>query len=153
MPELHLLAAGRAQHTWDFHGAPHFRSPKLWWMGKVPGSRIYRPFDVVERPLFSIVELELPVVELPRAGLPSELVREESLEPVRLEPKPLPLEREDSTAPLDDSTALGADWTALPREVPLLPREPWPNAAPDIVRTNVAIVVIVLIGFIRLDLL
>ena len=102
--------------------------------------------------------MELSVVELPRAGFPFGVVREESLEPVRLGPNPLPLEGDDSTAPLDDCTALGADWTALPRAaplVPLSPREPWPDPLLDSAKTNVAIVAIVaivLIEFITLDL-
>jgi hypothetical protein len=72
-------------------------------------------------PLFSVVDLTPPVVEL-RAGLPFGVVRDELVEPV--EPKPLPLEGDDSTAPLEDSTALGADWTALPRAAPLVPLSP-----------------------------
>jgi hypothetical protein len=57
-------------------------------------------------PLFSVVDWTAPVIEL-RAGLPFGVVRDELVEPV--EPKPLPLEGDDSTAPLEDSTALGAD--------------------------------------------
>jgi hypothetical protein len=62
------------------------------------------------------------IVEFPRTGFPFGVVREEAAE--GLEPKPLPLEGEDSTAPLADSTALGADWTALPRAAPLVPLSP-----------------------------
>jgi hypothetical protein len=99
--------------------------------------------------------------ELSRTGFPFGVVRDERVEPV--EPKPLPLEGEDSTAPLEDSTApledstaLGADWTALPRAaplVPLSPRLPCASAQPDSARTNAAVVAIVLMDFIRLDLL
>ena len=73
--------------------------------------------------MLSIVELTPSVVEL-RTGFPFGVVREESDEPVALEPKPLPLEGDDSTAPLEDSTALGAARTALPRAAPLVPLSP-----------------------------
>jgi hypothetical protein len=93
------------------------------------------------------------VVGLTRAGLPFGVVREESVEPAGLEPKPLPLEGEDSTAPLGASTALGADSTALPRVAPIVPLSPGlpcANAQPDSAKTNAAVVVIVLTDFIRL---
>ena len=62
------------------------------------------------------------IAGLLRTGPPSGVVTDDLLEGV--EPKPLPLEGEDSTAPLEDSTALGADWTALPRAAPLVPLSP-----------------------------
>jgi hypothetical protein len=77
--------------------------------------------------------------ELSRTGFPFGVVRDERVEPV--EPKPLPLEGEG---------------TALPRAaplVPLSPRLPCASAQPDSARTNAAVVAIVLMDFIRLDLL
>jgi hypothetical protein len=72
---------------------------------------------------FPFAEFALSDGEALPTGLPFGVVSEES-DDVGLEPKPLPLEGEDSTAPLDVSTALGADWTGLLSPPPLLPSEP-----------------------------